>query len=310
MSKTNYAHTHHNNQRLGFGGWQLGNTDFWGFMSVEDGVELVKESISLGVHFFDTAPGYASGLSETIIGMAIQDQREKVFINTKIGHTADGETDFSVFSMREQIFSSLERLQTSYLDSVLLHNPPMDILEGKTRHVEEFELIKSEGLIKNFGVSIDTFEEFETVLNHLDVDVIEILFNVFFQEPARLFKQAHEKGIKIIVKVPLDSGWLTGKYDEFSEFEGIRMRWDDDTISRRASLVSDLKSITRTSDLTRYAMAFILSYPEVSYVIPGIKDIEHLKQHLKHIDFKLSSDMKEAFMQLYEKKIKDDPLYW
>lgn len=309
MDKTYYAHKHKQN-RLGFGGWQLGNTDFWGYMSVEDGVKLVKDAINLGVHFFDTAPGYAQGLSETIIGMATQGVRDQVIINTKIGHTADGETDFSVFSMREQIYSSLERLQTTYLDSVLLHNPQMDILEGKTRHFEEFEVLKEEGLIKKYGVSIDTYEEFEAVLNHLQVDVVEILFNIFFQEPSKLFKKAHEKGIEIIAKVPLDSGWLTGKYDEFSEFEGIRMRWDDETIERRAALVSELKKITKKPDLTRYAMAFILSYPEVTYVIPGIKDIHHLKDHLKHVDFKLSSEMKEAFEKLYDDKIKDDPLYW
>ena len=146
MKKVEYAHTKKKVNRLGFGSWQLGNTEFWGYMSVEDGVQLVKHAIKKGINFFDTAPGYASGMSETIIGMAIKDQRDRVVINTKFGHTADGETDFSVFSLRKQISESLERLQTDYIDSLLLHNPGFDILEGKTLHVQELKKLKEEGL--------------------------------------------------------------------------------------------------------------------------------------------------------------------
>lgn len=310
MKKVEYAHTKKKVNRLGFGSWQLGNTEFWGYMSVEDGVQLVKHAIKKGINFFDTAPGYASGMSETIIGMAIKDQRDRVVINTKFGHTADGETDFSVFSLRKQITESLERLQTDYIDSLLLHNPGFDILEGKTLHVQELKKLKEEGLIRAFGVSIDTKEELDTVLDHLEIDVIEILFNVFFQDVSKSFKKAHAKGISLIAKVPLDSGWLTGKYDEFSEFEGIRMRWDDETIDRRAKLVRKCKDITQSEDLTPFAMQFILSYDEITTVIPGIKNVDQLRDHLEYVKETISPETKEAFIKLYNEEIKDNPLPW
>lgn len=310
MKKVEYAKTNERVNRLGFGSWQLGNTEFWGYMPIEDGVLLVKEAINQGINFFDTAPGYASGMSESIIGMAVQDCREQVVINSKFGHTADGETDFSVFSLRKQVTESLERLQTDYLDSLLIHNPGFDILEGKTLHIQELKKLKKEGLIKAYGVSIDTLEEFDTVLEYLEVDVIEVVFNIFFQDVAKSFKKAKEKKISIIAKVPLDSGWLTGKYDEFSEFEGIRMRWDDETIQRRAELVRKLKSITQSDDLTKYAIAFVLSYPEVTVVIPGVKTEEQLHDHIRNADFKLDKEMKKEIISFYEKEIKDDPLPW
>jgi aryl-alcohol dehydrogenase-like predicted oxidoreductase len=310
MKTTNYAKTGKKIHRIGFGAWQLGNTEFWGHMSVEEGIALVDEAIQKGVCLFDTAPGYASGLSETIIGLAVQGRREDVVINTKFGHTAEGETDFSVFSLRDQIQSSLNRLQTDYLDSIVLHNPSMDILLGQTMHVEELKKLKAEGLIRSFGVSIDTLEEFEAVLDHLEIDVVEILFNIFFQDPAKLFEKAHQKGISIIAKVPLDSGWLTGKYDEFSEFEGIRSRWDDQTILRRAELVKDLKAIVKADDLTPYAINFILSFPEVTAVIPGIRTSEQLQKHLHHKDYVLTKTMKQAMQDLYKNKIEKDPLPW
>lgn len=310
MKKVEYAKTNQRINRLGFGSWQLGNTEFWGYMPLEDGVALVKQAIDLGINFFDTAPGYASGMSESIIGMATQDCRHKVVINTKFGHTADGETDFSVFSLRKQVTDSLERLQTTYLDSLLLHNPGFDILEGKTLHIQELKKLKEEGLIHAYGVSIDTLEEFDTVLDNLDVDVIEIVFNIFFQDVAKSFKRAKEKGISLIAKVPLDSGWLTGKYDEFSEFEGIRMRWDDETIERRAKLIRKLKNMTQAEDLTKYALAFVLSFPEITCVIPGIKNSEQLEDHMKNADFKLDKDLKKQMILLYKQEIKDNPLPW
>ncbi len=310
MGYNEYAKTKQKINRLGFGAWQLGNTEFWGYMAIEDGVELVQHAIKRGINFFDTAPGYASGLSETILGMATKNFRSKVVINTKLGHTADGETDFSVFSLRKQIEDSLDRLQSTYLDSVILHNPGFDILEGKTQHVQELKALKEEGLIRAYGVSIDTYEELEAVINHLEVDVVEILFNIFFQEPAKLFHKAKKKGISLIAKVPLDSGWLTGKYDEHSEFTGIRMRWDDQTIERRASLVKELKEMTKDDTLTKYAIGFILSYPEITAVIPGMRNINQVDDHLMNADYVLPQELKDQFKKLYEEKIKKDPLPW
>jgi len=99
----------------------------------------------------------------------------------------------------------LERLQTTYIDSVILHNPPREILDGKTRHKEEFQRIKRIGKIRGYGVSIDTLEELELVLNNWDVDVIEILFNIMNQSPKYLFDKVNERGILLSIKVPLDS---------------------------------------------------------------------------------------------------------
>lgn len=310
MKVHTFGKTQKNTSRLGFGSWQLGNTDFWGYMSYDDGVALVKHAMDKGITFFDTAPGYAAGMSETIIGDATTGKKDKIIINTKIGHMADGSIDFSVSSLEEQVYESLERLQVDCIDSVLLHNPDMSILTNQTEHIEELELLKSQGLIKSYGVSIDTYEEFEAVLDHLKVDTIEILFNIFFQEAIPLFKKAKEKGISLIAKVPLDSGWLTGKYHKDSEFEGIRSRWDIETIERRGQLVEELKKITKDQNLTKYAIGFILSFEEIDVVIPGIKNQEQLADHLENVEYKLPENYKKAFIELYEKHIKHDPLVW
>jgi len=310
MKEFTFLKTNKKTPRLGFGAWQLGNTEFWGYMAYDDGIHLVKKAIDSGVRFFDTAPGYAAGMSETIIGDAIAGKEDQIIINTKLGHMADGSTDFSVSSLEEQVYESLERLKVKSLDSVLLHNPDMSILKHETDHFEELERLKEEGLIKAYGVSIDTYEELEAVIKHLNVDVVEVLFNIFFQEVRPLLKKAKEKGITMITKVPLDSGWLTGKYDENSEFEGIRSRWDIETIERRAKLVQEIRNITGDHDITKYAIAFIMSFEEIDLVIPGIKNEDHLKQHIEYQSYVLPEKLKKAFIDLYDQHIKNDPLPW
>ena len=309
MEKVYYAKTNSKINRLGFGAWQLGNA-LWGDMNEQDGILLAKEAIKEGINFFDTAPGYGSGMSERILGIAIFGQRDKVVINTKLGHKANGHADFSVESLENQVLDSLKRIDITYLDSVILHNPSMAILEGKTPHFEVLNQIRQKGLIRAYGVSIDTFDELKAVLSHGKVDVVEILFNVFFQGALPLFKEAKEKGISLIAKVPLDSGWLTGKYDETSVFTGIRSRWDNKTISRRSALIKQIQDKVLEKDITKYAIAFILSFDEITAVIPGMKDLNQLHDHLSNVSLKLEPAIKTFFMDLYEKQIKDNPLSW
>ncbi|MFH0993522.1 MAG: aldo/keto reductase [bacterium] len=296
--------------RMGFGGWQLGNTAFWGEMEEADGIRLVRAAIDKGINFFDTAPGYANGLSETIIGKAIGSDRHALLISTKFGHKADGTSDWRVEAIEPAIHESLGRLKTTYLDSVILHNPAIDILRGETGHFDELARLKRSGLIRAYGVSIDTKTELETVLDHLYVDVVEILFNVFFQSPRDLYERVKAAGIFLIAKVPLDSGWLSGKYDDQSIFTGIRSRWSREDIQRRARLVRSIKDICGGEDISLPALAFLLSYDTVACLIPGIKTIRQMNDNLAALHYPLPAVQKRALEELYDREIRHNPLPW
>jgi aryl-alcohol dehydrogenase-like predicted oxidoreductase len=295
---------------LGFGGWQLGNADFWGDMTYDYGVELVKEAINKGVNFFDTAPGYSEGLSERIIGEGIKGYRDKVFINTKFGHKADGTSDFSVSSIKESIESSCERLNTDYLDSVIIHNPEKYILEGKTDHFIELDRLKKLGKIRAYGVSVDSLEELKVILNNIELDVIEVMFNIIHQEVTEVFDEIEKRGILLIIKVPLDSGWLTGKYNDLSEFSGIRKRWDSDTKKTRNNIINEIKSIDKDENLVKYAISFILSFSAVTTVIPGVKNKNQLASNIESVNFELSEQTKMKLINLYNKVIKKQNIPW
>jgi len=310
MKTSLYAHSNKQASILGFGGWQLGNAELFSPMTEEEGISLVKEAYENGITLFDTAPGYANGKSEIILGKALHDVRDKVILNTKFGHRSDGTTDFSSSTIEEAIRDSLSRLQTDYLDSVLLHNPSMDILSGKTDHFKVLKQLKNNGLIRAYGVSIDTIDEFRTVLTKTDVDVIEILFNIFFQSPLQYFTFAKAKKISVIIKVPLDSGWLTGRFDDTTKFTGIRARWTPKDIERRNILIKELKKFVHDDDLTKYAMSFIASFDGVTSIIPGIRTKEQLHDHLDNINFKLDPSFKTHFIELYNHQIKNNPFNW
>lgn len=295
---------------IGFGAWQLGGTDTWGYMSKEDGIQLVREAVKNGVTFFDTAPGYGSGNSEKILGEALEGIREQVFINTKIGHGPNGEYEFNKEGIETSINRSLKNLKTTYLDSVVLHNPERYILEGKTDLFLKLERYKEKRLIRGFGVSIDSLEELSLVLNNLNVDTIEIMFNIIHQEIIELFDEISNQGILLIIKVPLDSGWLTGKYNEHSVFTGVRNRWSQEQIKVRSDIIAMIKDIVKTEELVIPALQFILHYNAVGTVIPGTKNIEQLHLNIMASDSILSDDIVKKLENLYDTTIKHLDTPW
>ena len=291
---------------IGFGSWQLAQNDTWGTMSKKDAIHLVQEAYKKGVTMFDTAPGYGQGSSEKILGEALKDVRDNVVFNTKVGHGPNGEYEFTAEGIRNSIKRSLLSLQTTYIDSVILHNPEKYILEENNPLIDELRLIKKEGSIKGFGFSIDTLDDLKTVLNnHPDIDTIEIMFNIIHQEPKYLFNIIAEKGIFLIIKVPLDSGWLTGKYNSQSQFTGVRARWTQDVKDIRQFILNQIKEIIGESSMSKEALRFILSYHQVSCVIPGTKNIEQLESNISASKYLMDYETKMKLEELYEYKIKN-----
>lgn len=311
MKKRSYGTTGKYVSEIGFGAWQLGNKGDWGAMSDEEAIRLVREAIDKGVNFFDTAPGYGHGKSEELLGKALKGKRNDVVINTKFGHHSNGNQDFSSGRIREAVEDSLRRLQTDYIDSILLHNPPIELLNGEQPHYEIIEKLKTEGKILSYGASVDSSREMLEVINKTNSGIIEVMFNIFYQEPAAVFKSAQEKDIGLIIKVPLDSGWLSGKYSSNSKFEGIRSRWSAETIKQRSELLKKISFITDDkTTMIQSALRFILAYNEISTVIPGARNLEQLKENVSASNAVMSKEYVEKLNELWEKEIRHSKFEW
>lgn len=298
---------------IGLGTWQLGHNSGWPGMSEQEAVALVEKALEYGINFFDTAPNYGRGTAEERLGKALQGvDRSKIVINTKFGHTDSGKANFDSGYIRESLEGSLKRLNVDYVDSLILHNPPSEYLDGnKTDHYEILERLIEEGKIKAYGASLDSFEDMNLLMTTTNAKVIEAFFNILHQDTSRAFEMAVEKEVGIIVKIPLDSGWLSGKYNAESTFHGVRSRWSVQDIETRAQLVNRVKEIVQTEDdLAQKAISFCLAYKAVSTVIPGNLNIAQLTSNVASANNPISKELVEKLEDFYLSEVKPLRLPW
>jgi aryl-alcohol dehydrogenase-like predicted oxidoreductase len=253
-----------------------------------DYAPLLERALELGVNFFDTADFYAQSRSEEWLGKVLSSRRDQVVLATKFGtvRKESGELgkDWSVANMRRALEGSLRRLRTDYIDLYQLHSPPPSVLDSDDL-LAALQELKEAGKIRFYGISLDDGRFGIDAIRRWNVDAIQIMFNLFHQEPAEtFFPAAAEAGVGVIVKVPLDSGMLGGDLGPGSDrkFDDPRERWGGDLTARRQRLIDELRFLTEGTGRTiaQAALQFVLSFDAVSTAIPGTVSIDHLEEDI------------------------------
>ena len=311
MKRRPFGNTGMQVSEIGLGAWQLANPD-WGISDTGEALRIVQASLDAGCNFFDTAPAYNRGRSEEFLGQVLKPVRKDIIICSKFGPGPDWVTDFSTPAIRPSLEGSLKRLQTDYIDILLMHNPPRELMDGRVAgQYEEMEKLKAEGKIRAYGISLDWRVELEMMLDTTKSQAAEIFFNAFYQEPRPAFARAKEQGVGLIVKVPLDSGWLSGRYRRDSRFEDVRKRWPPEVIKRRGALVEKFAALVPPgTSMAHAALQYCLAQPEVSTVIPGAKSVEQALDNFASADRHLSPQAVQSMADLWETDIAADPLPW
>ena len=208
-----------NISEIGLGCWQIGAD--WGNVSEEKANEVLKSSFENGVNFFDTADVYGDGRSEKFVGNFINSISERIYVATKAGrrinpHVANGYYDKDL--MESFVDRSLSNLNIETIDLLQMHCPPTEVYSSD----HTFEMLDNlvvKGKIQNYGFSVETVDQALECIKKPQTKSIQVIFNIFRQKPAEeLFKIAKEKKVAIIVRVPLASGLLSGKFDKNSTF--------------------------------------------------------------------------------------------
>jgi aryl-alcohol dehydrogenase-like predicted oxidoreductase len=272
---------------VGFGAWAIGGA--WGAQNDRDSIAALHKAIDLGVNFIDTAQGYGNGKSEKMIAEVLKDRSETVYVATKSPPDSGpwppspycaANKRYSETYLRKNVEERLRNLQTECLDILQLHtwtrawnkNPePFDILKQ----------LKSEGKIRFVGISTPEHDQNSVIdlMRQGYVDVVQVIFNIFEQEPvAELLPAAKEHRVAIIVRVAFDEGVLTGKYNDGYTFPADDFRskyFQGDRLERAVRRVEKIKEDIQGSDLTmpEVALKYALSHPAVSTVIPGIRNV-------------------------------------
>ena len=313
MKYNTYVKRHTPIFEIGFGAWQLGINSGWKNLEEREAIYLVEKAFDLGVNFYDTAPVYGNGTGELRLGKALKKvNRNAVVINSKFGRLVDGTVDFNAKHIKSTIEGSLKRMGLDYLDSVIIHSPPISYLDGtKNDHYNILERLKEEGKILAYGASIESCAEIDLLLTTTQSTILHAFFNIFHQNILQASSIIREKEAVVVAKIPLDSGWLTGKYTKKSVFTGVRNRWSKEEIGVRAELVNKLETIVGPDqNLAQVALAFCLSHDLISCVIPGSISKEQLLCNVSSAEKKLSETLVKQLHNFYETEVAPLQLPW
>ena len=274
---------------VGLGCWQLGGSD-WGDVSEEDALDTLRASAEAGVTFLDTADVYGLGRSEKIIEKFLREAgRERFFVATKVGRSPKpgGVANFTPESIRAHTEASLKRLGIECLDLTQLHCVPIAVLLREDIW-DAFRALKQEGKIRRFGASVESVAEARECLKQPGFSSLQLIFNVFRQTPAiELFDQCLSQRVAVIVRLPLASGLLAGKYTASTTFpprdhrtynrNGEKFNVGETFaglgLEKGVELAEKLRPLVPAGySMSQMALRWCLDHPAVTAIIPGARN--------------------------------------
>jgi aryl-alcohol dehydrogenase-like predicted oxidoreductase len=277
---------------IGLGCWQLGG-DF-GPVGDDTASRILDAAGAAGISFWDTADVYGGGLSESRIGAHAK--APGVRVATKLGRGSGlFPHNYSLDGIRGSLVGSAQRLGVTTLDLAQLHCVPTEVLRDG-RIFGWMEQLKAERLVRHWGASVETIEEGLICLEQPGCATLQIIFNLFRQDAAKeLLPAAAEKDVGIIVRLPLASGLLSGKYDKATRFEASDHRnynadgaafsvgetFSGIPFERGVELVGELRGLAPEAlPMSQFALRWILDHPQVSTVIAGVSKPEQIADNV------------------------------
>lgn len=302
---------------VSFGTWAIGGA--WGETNDEEALKALSYAIDQGVNFFDTADVYGDGHSEALLAKATEGKEDEIYIATKFcrqGDIADPQ-NYSYETVKSYCEDSLKRLNRDSIDLFQIHCPATDILkDGSVFKV--LDQLKEEGLIRHYGVSVESVEEGLICLEYPNVASLQIIFNMFRQKPLeKLIPKAYQQGVGIIARVPLASGLLTGKFTsetKFSEDDHRKFNENGESfnvgetfsglgLQKGVELANQLQWIAEDRpSMASAALKWILDYKEISCINPGFRNIKQVKQNLATLDTKSFTESEKLEIESFYKE--------
>lgn len=309
-----------NVSEVSFGTWAIGGS--WGKTSDEEALRSLDRAIGEGVNFFDTADVYGDGHSEELLAKATKGKEDRIHIATKFCRAGDIHSPETYTYDRVAAYceASLKRLNRETIDLYQIHCPTMEILrDGQV--FEVLDKLQQEGKIRNYGVSVETVEEGLLCLQNPNVKALQVIFNIFRQKPLEtLLPEAKKNGVGILVRLPLASGLLTGKFTRDHVFEEDDHRSFNENgaafnvgetfaglgFAKGVELADELRWIAEgRKSMASAALRWILDQEEVSCIIPGFKNEKQILQNLEALNEKhFNGEELEALNKFYEEKVK------
>jgi aryl-alcohol dehydrogenase-like predicted oxidoreductase len=268
---------------IGLGCWQLGGS--FGALDDRTADAILDRALALGVDFWDTADVYGDGESETRIGRKLRHHRH-VRVATKVGRAGTLYPDkYTRQGVRLSLEGSARRLGVETIDLAQLHCVPSEVLKNGDIFTWLDDLVQS-GLVRHYGASVETIEQGLFCLENPALASLQIIFNLFRQDAAaELLPKARAADVGIIVRLPLASGLLSGKFGKSQTFApedhrnfnrdgasfSVGETFSGIPFETGVELVGELDRLNTSGlPLSQLALRWILDHPAVSTIIAGV----------------------------------------
>lgn len=293
--------------QIGFGAWAIGGGAMigataigWGDADDATSVKAIYAALDSGINFFDTADIYGLGHSEELIGKTIGNKKG-IIVATKVGNVSrNGQftIDYSKDYIIKACEASLKKLRKEWIDYYQLHTARMIHLQNG-ECIEAMQLLQQQGKIRYWGLSLNTFEplpETDFLLQHHYGNGFQLVLNLINKNALPVLKLAEEKGAGIIVRMPLQFGLLTGKFDTgflFPHNDHRNKRITKEIVTAANETLEPVWQLCNKYQCTKtqLALSYLLSYQKVSTIIPGIRTAAHVLDNTTGL-FKLSNEDK------------------
>ena len=286
---------------IGLGCWAIGGP-FWrtdgvsrepmGWSAVDDGesIRAIRRALDLGVTLFDTANNYGAGHSERILGRALGDRRDEVVVVTKFGSVFDEDEKLHYDNrtleltrpvIEAELDASLRRLGTDRIDVYLLHDGQLDPAAA-AELVPILEELVATGKIRWYGWSTDDAERARIFASGEHCTAIEHRLSMSFDAP-EVLEVVERHDLASIVKQPLNSGVLTGKFTAETRFPADDGRRDIDfTQGLGAQRLQQIEALRdrvagERRTLAQAALAWVLTRSGRTVPIPGFKTVAQVE---------------------------------
>ena len=279
---------------VGIGTWQFGGE--WGRdYTQQEADAILEKGRELGINLIDTAECYGDHLSESLIGDYLsRGRREDWIVATKYGHQFHERftrTDvFNADKVVAQLDASLAALKTDYIDLYQFHSGPDAAFDSD----ELWQVLDKQvqaGKIRYLGTSIGSNDNLHQTEQSTKVNsrAIQVVYNRLDRQPEeRVFPSCEQQDLGVLARVPLASGYLSGKYKPGAVFgsDDVRHRHDAEATRRKLEEVERIarEEVPEGVDMASWALAWCLRHPAVTAVIPGCKDPEQVAANARAVE--------------------------
>jgi aryl-alcohol dehydrogenase-like predicted oxidoreductase len=316
MQKRKLGNTERRLPAIGLG--CMGLSEFYGPPTEQSAaIKLLHEAIELGVEHFDTAEMYGiGGANESLLGEALKDRRDRVFIATKFGPMRNFETgtfiglDGSRKNCRRAIEGSLQRLRTDIVDLYYLHRvDPSTPIEETIAAMAE---LVTEGKVRAIGLSEASGETIRRAAKIHPISAVQSEYSIFSRDiETDVIPACIEVGASLVAYSPLGRGMLTGRFKTETLSEGdwrlTTPRYQGNAYAANVALVDEIESIAANNSCTpaQIALAWVLRRGEHIMALTGTTKLKNLKSNLGAYDVKLSNDEQETLDTLAKRVMGD-----